>query len=357
MNTVLVLALLAPAADPVPAPDVRDTVTRGLKWLTDQQKEDGSWDAPNGLSRSLVTARVGSALLMEGSTTSTGKYAPNLRKAAAWFAAQTPASGRLGGNNPTETQVSTLSQAHALVFLVSLHDTETDAARAKAQSELLTKAVEFALAARTSVGGWGQGLPRDFGDNTDTQSTAEMLTALLVARKSGIAVPRNAVERAMRLLDAATTNDGGLGFYRGPAAVRPGGGGNAYASATGAALALTGGDVRSAPLAGWVRHARRGLGNYERLMPQQNYFSLQQTLAFARVAYALGESGHDRLDEADDSVQVVWSRERAKLFKAVVAVQKPDGSWPDQLGSPAYATALALTMLQLDNGYLPAFTR
>lgn len=357
MNTALLLALLVPAADTVPAPDVRDNVSRGLKWLADQQKTDGSWDAPNGLSRSLITARAGSALLMEGSTTSTGNYAPNLRKAAAWFAAQTPASGRLGGNNPTETQVSTLSQAHALVFLVSVHDAETDAVRAKEQAALLTKAVEFALAARTSVGGWSQGVPRDFGDSTDTQSTAEMLSALLIARKAGVAVPRNVVERAMRILETVTTSDGGLGFYNGPAAVRPAGGGNAYASASGAALALTSGDVRPAPLPGWVRHARRGLGNYERTLPQQGYFSLQQTLAFARVAYALGEGGHNRLDEADDSVQVVWSRERAKLFKAVVGLQKADGSWPDQFGAPAYATALALTTLQLDNGYLPAFTR
>lgn len=355
MNAVLVLALLAPAADPVPAPDVRDNVARGLQWLCSQQKADGSWEAPNILPQTVVTARAGLALLMEGSTTSTGKYAPNLRKAAAWLAAQAQPDGRLVADKPLNAQTLTLSHAQALLFLVSVYDTEADAVRAKAQAALIAKAVTFALDRRTPNGGWSQVVNPVNSD--DNQSTCEMLHALLVARKSGAAVPRAAIDTAVRLLEGSTTNDGGVAFARGNVVRRPVGSGSPDISASASALALTGGDVRREQVPGWVRHARRGLSNYERTLTQRNYFVMQQAFAFARVAYALGEAGHDRLDAADESVQVMWSRERAKLFKALTGGQKPDGSWPDEFGAPVYTTALALTVLQLDNGYLPAFTR
>ena len=58
--------------------------------------------------------------------------------------------------------------------------------------------------------------------------------------------------------------------------------------------------------------------------------------------------------------QGMWRRakgDRAKLYKAVVATQKPDGSWADVSFGPEYATPVALVLLQLDNDFLTAFSR
>ena len=52
-----------------------------------------------------------------------------------------------------------------------------------------------------------------------------------------------------------------------------------------------------------------------------------------------------------------WSAYRALLFKAVKATQGKDGSWPDVYIGPAYSTALALMILQLDNDFVSAFSR
>lgn len=357
MTTALVLALLSPAAEPVPPPDARANVARGLKWLADQQQPDGSWDGGQAAATGVTTARAGIALLMEGSTPSTGKYAPQLRKAIDWFAAQQKDTGHLAPAGQRDLSNGIQSHAHGLLFLVCAHDAEGDPTRAKRVAKLVERAVTFAVACQVPAGAWGRVEPSERTAGANGVQTCEVLHALLAARKAGFEVPRDSVDRAVRWLERATNDDGSVAYAAPPDGQRVRGGGTPDVTAGAAALALTGGAVRPNQLPGWVRSTRRTLSNYERTLQQQNFFAMQQVLAFARVAHALGEAGHDRLDSADASVQVVWSHERAKLFKAVTGVQQADGGWPDQFGSRSLATAHALTILQLDNGYLPAFTR
>jgi hypothetical protein len=357
MNAVLVLALLAPAADPVPAPDVRDSVARGLQWLSAQQKADGSWENGQAIGTGFTTARAGIALLMEGSTPSAGKYAGHVRKTIDWFEKHANESGHIVAPGPLEAANGIQAHAHALLFLVCAHDAESDPARAKRLAKLIERAVAFAVDCQATTGGWGRTESNLRESGANGIQTVEVLHALLAARKAGFAVPRDTVDRGVRWLERATNTDGSIAYSAPPIGQRPRGGGTPDVTAGAAALALTGGDVRPTALPGWVRSTRRALGNVERALPQQNYVVFQLALAFARVAHALGEEGHDRLDSADATVQVVWSRERAKLYKALTASQQVGGRWPDQFGAPSLATSLALTILQLDNGYLPAFTR
>jgi hypothetical protein len=84
-------------------------------------------------------------------------------------------------------------------------------------------------------------------------------------------------------------------------------------------------------------------------------FTTYQT---ARVAFALGENGYKRLDPlARDSDLVRWSSYRPVAHDALKDQQLADGSWADTVNGPVYSASLALVILQLDNGYLPAFSR
>src|SRR5690348_10423163 len=90
----LLPALAPPSARAGEVPAAyRDTVAKGLEWLAKDQHKDGYWTATGGQYPTPITALAGRALLLEGSTTSKGKYADNLRKAADWLLARAQPNG------------------------------------------------------------------------------------------------------------------------------------------------------------------------------------------------------------------------------------------------------------------------
>ena len=70
---------VALAAGPSEA-DVDRAVSRGLEWLAGHQSRLGHWTAGNDQYPTAMTALAGTALLCEGSTTTQGKYAPNIAR-------------------------------------------------------------------------------------------------------------------------------------------------------------------------------------------------------------------------------------------------------------------------------------
>src|SRR5262245_47937455 len=74
----------------------QDMVDRGLASLAKQQFRDGHWEANRGQFASAMTGIAGTTLLMDGSTTRSGKYAENIRKSIDWLIARTQKNGMIG---------------------------------------------------------------------------------------------------------------------------------------------------------------------------------------------------------------------------------------------------------------------
>ena len=359
--TALALALLTPTAAPDPAaPDVKQTAAKGLKWLAEKQNADGTWSGANGNSlRATVTAYAGLALLMHGSTLQDGPYAAHLRKAVAWFEKGAQPNGLLvPANDPTESGRYMQSHCAALLFLASAHDADGDETRRTRVAKVLVAAVKFATDAQTRAGGWGL-VARD-GRNDETFSTAFMVQALLAAERAGVAVPRAVFERAAKYIADATTREGGVGFSPVPAEFAQGNAQQLPTSA-GAAVLLTF-SRKPPPLAKWIAYTRRTLPAVPQpaaVRPDQvSSDVLQHHLAAARLAHALGETGHRALaPDARETDLLRWSQYRERLFPFLKGTQAENGSWADPYVGPAYSTALALIALQLDNEYVPAFSR
>jgi hypothetical protein len=345
--TFLALALTTPAAQPEPsAPDVRDTVEKGLKWLAEQQQEDGRWVGRADSLPTTTTALAGLALLMEGSTPRSGTYAANIRKAVEWVEKHAAGSGLLGNAHRTENSRPVPGHAYALLFLACAYDVDDDPQRRDRLRRVLARAVAYSGQSQTARGGWGFLPARDGAGTDDPLTTVEMLHALLAARKAGIEVPEKITDSATEYLVRATAGNGGVGGGSVQPYLTPG--------AAGALLKEPG--PRPAAFTRWL--------SYLQAIPVQpwparaNANTMLTHLHAARLAFALGETGHARLDPAaKDGGPLRWSAFRAAVFPGIKANQSANGGWLETVPGPVHGSAIALIILQLENDYLPAFSR
>jgi prenyltransferase beta subunit len=357
-SAILTLALLAPTqpADQFP-PDVRDTVHSGLKWLAEQQKDDGSWTGVNNASPTTFTATAGLAFLMEGSTPKAGKYAPQLRRAITWMEKNAQKSGCIGGRHPAEVGQYLPSHANALLFLVCVADVDDDTDRVKRVRAIVENAIAFVAEGQTSRGGWGLVRVQDSENDNGIQTTA-VLQALFAARKAGFDVPKAVTEKAVQYLTKATNREGGIIYSIYGGVMPQGRDGQPQITAAAAAGLLMFDGVRPDVLPRWIRNANTESLRLMVGVRNTGSFGLFQQYQMARACFALGESGHAKMEpDLREKDLVKWSAYRARLFKEIKTAQRKDGSWADIYVGPVYSTSLALIILQLDNDYLPAFSR
>ncbi len=95
------LALLPALASrtAVDDPRTRKVITGGLDYLAYNQHKLGHWTA-QGRYPTAMTALAGMALLSEGSTTTQGKYAENIRRAVDYLVRQSRPNGLIGDPRP-----------------------------------------------------------------------------------------------------------------------------------------------------------------------------------------------------------------------------------------------------------------
>ena len=117
----LVLVLLAVAAAP-PAVSaaaldvpVERAVTKGLDWLVRRQSRRGSWSANDGRYPTAMTALAGTAMLLEGSTTTQGRYAEPIRQAVDYLVSRARVNGLIG--DPKSDDRYTYGHGFSMLFL------------------------------------------------------------------------------------------------------------------------------------------------------------------------------------------------------------------------------------------------
>jgi hypothetical protein len=333
---VALIGWLPPAGRAVAAePRVEETVAKGLDWLAGRQSRRGNWAANEGRYPTAMTALAGTALLMEGSTTTQGRYAEPVRNAVDYLVGRARPNGLIG--DPKNDDRYTYGHGFAMLFLSQVLGEEEDERRREELVQVLTKAVEFSGRAQTKDGGWGYVSAKDGHDFDEGSTTITQVQGLRGCRNAGIPVPREIIAKAIAYIHACTLPDGGVQYSS------KGGGGRPAISAAAIACLFNAGEEDDTHVPRMLAYADEHLGNIA-----NNSFGHWHYAHFyyAQVMYRAGGRK--------------WEAYRSQMEKRLLAEAQADRGgvcWTQGYIGPVYTTATNLTILQLDKAALPIYQR
>jgi hypothetical protein len=330
------LALLLAAATTLHAaqhdPKVERAVSRGLDWLANTQSRLGHWSANEGRYPTAMTALCGVAMLAEGSTTTQGKYSPNLRRAVDYLLSRSRPNGLIG--DPKNDDRYTYGHGYSMLFLSQVLGEEEDAARREELVEVLTKAVQFTGEAQTEAGGWGYVSAKDGRGFDEGSTTITQVQGLRGCRNAGIPVPKEIIDKAVKYIRDCTLHDGGVQYSS------KGGGGRPAISAAAIACLFNAGEYDDKYVPKLLDYCRKNLDQIHNEGFGHWHYAHYY---YSQVCYR--ESGK------------TWLEYRDKVYAKLVAEAANNGSWNQGYIGPVYTTAINLTILQLENGTLPIYQR
>ncbi len=320
-------------AAPTERQEIEKAVEQSLDYLATLQKRQGYWEANGGQYRVAMTALAGTAMLAEGSTTTSGKYARNIRLAVDYLLSMSRPNGLIGYR---EDYHYTYGHGYSMVFLSQVYGEEEDAQRREEIREVLTRAVQFCADAQTSRGGWGYVSAKEGSDFDEGSTCITQVQGLRACRNAGIPVSKEIIDRAKVYIEECTTSNGGVQY-----SIR-GGGERPPITAAALAAMFNAGEYDT--------DVTKRMRNYckihiwpDRNVSEANGHWHYMHFYFSQVMYRNG---------GDD-----WSKYRDELNVKLVREMQSGGGWPDPSVGTVYVTALNCIMLQLDLGFLPIYQR
>jgi hypothetical protein len=359
-SLLALFAWLVHVPQPIQADEVpeayRDTLAKGLAFLARNQGKDGHWEGDGGKHPVAVTGLVGLALLMDSPTPKVNffnekdlpakaNYLANMRLAADWLMQQSKPEreGLIFSEHASETTRYMEGHGLATLFLAGMLQFESDAARKKKLTDVVTRAVKYIVKAQSTNGGWYHTSKVEGHDFDETLATVIQLQALQAADNASIPVPRDALDKAEEYLNKI------LAKYDTKADLPPSPTQLVNTASALAALVRQNGYSRNGKIETDTA-ARdlytKGIRGYQKDVPTG-----------ANAKFGRDDLVYYYHSQAEFSVGANWSAYRKHLFDALQKGQNKDGSWPESEGICAgqvYATALWCTVLQLDKRSHPS---
>lgn len=327
-----------PARATIDNPRTRKVVSEGLDWLAYQQHKLGHWTAQERYPTAM-TALAGLAMLCEGSTTTQGRYADNLRRAVDYLVRQSRPNGLIG--DPLRDDRYTYGHGFSMLFLSEVLGEEEDEDRREELVDVLTRAVQFTGEAQTPAGGWGYVSSKDGNGFDEGSTTITQVQGLRGCRNAGISVPKEIIDKAVGYIKACTLPDGGVQYSS------KGGGGRPAITAAAIACLFNAGDYDDDLVPRMMKYCRQNLGTDS----QSSYGHWHYAhFYYAQVQY---REGGKTWETYRDEIE-------AKLLREAAEVKLGDRTgvqWTQGYIGPVYTTALNLIILQLDNACLPIYQR
>lgn len=179
-------------------------VARALRWLSRQQKPDGRWQLDGAIrSDTAATSLALLPFLGAGQTHLSGRYKDTVSRGLRWLIQQQKPNGDLRGDAPDQPGMYAQGQS-AIVLCEAFLVTGDESLRVPAQ-----RGIDFIVDAQYPDGGWRYRPNRESPDKRgDTSVFGWQLMALQSARAAGLTVPEETMELASRYLDGVQTEEG-----------------------------------------------------------------------------------------------------------------------------------------------------
>ena len=349
-------ARLAPAAetplvkygDPVPR-DVREIYDAGLRYLLKTQAEDGSWK--DGQSGPGVTGMPLMVLLASGEDPNYGPYRVPIRKALrSMIEGQDPNVGYLCGTQGGHDSMYqhgfamlALAEAYGVVDDRGLWTEPGVKTGGKGSGRSIGQALEVAVrcavtsAKQNPAGGWRYS-PE--AKDADTSVSGAVLMGLLAARNSGIEVPDETIDRAIKYYVSMTGGNGNVGYS--------GGAGNGTEATTSIGVLV------------FSIARRQSLPQYKQATSfLEKASSGPPGAGNGMMGVRSGGSSYEHYYRAQALFQCnvqAWEKWNAGLLKTLKATQAKDGSFSMSYG-PEVDTPLTLLALAVNYKFLPVYER
>ena len=309
-------------------PELDSTVRRGLVALSMMQNEDGSFGRGRYGRHVGITSICALAFMADGHLPDRGKYGEVVRRALDFVL-----------NGATETGLLAAETSHgpmyghgfATLFLGEIYGMNPSDDRVR---DALGRAVRLIVDSQNDEGGWRYNpVPID----ADVSVTICEIMALRSARNAGIKVPRETIDKAVEYVRKCQNPDGGFRYMSQP-------GGSAWPrTAAGVASLFYAGiyedDAIEKGLEYLVRNAFPGRGMVG--AGSAHYF-YGQYYSVQAMYLAGGEW---------------WSEWWPSIRTELLNRQSASGGWMDHQIGDAYATSMALIVLQMPKRYLPIFQK
>ena len=319
----------APIEDEI-TPELDAAVRRGLEYLKSAQNQDGSFGQGRLAQHAGITALGGIAFMAEGSVPGRGTYSEAVQHALDYVLSNCSETGLIASD---ESSGPMYGHGFATLFLGEVHGMNHTDERVR---DALVRAVQLIVNCQNDQGGWRYNpVPYD----ADISVTICEVMALRSARNAGLKVPKETIDAAVRYVRSCQNSDGGFRY------MKEAGGSLWPRTAAGVAALFYAGvyedDSTERGLDYLMKFAFPSAGAVNGAFAQSHYF-----YGHYYAAQAMYLAGGERWSKW-------WPAVRAELLSR----QQADGSWSDAQSGDAYATAMALIVLQMPKRYLPIFQK
>jgi prenyltransferase beta subunit len=304
----------------------RESIDRGLRFLVERQREDGTFVSRNMGSNPAVVALGGMAFLASGSSPGRGPYGENIDRAVDYLIRHTQPSGFICP--PDQASHGPMyGHGFATLYLAEVYGMSH---RPDLRQKLVA-AVDLIVKSQNREGGWRyQPQP----DDADISVTICQIMALRAARNAGIEVPNQTVDACIEYVRKCQNPDGGFSYMLNQRS-------SMFPRSAAGIVALNSAGIYEGP------EIERGLAYLDQFPPRTTQINNQSHYFYGQyyASQAMWNAGGER-----------WQNWYTGIRDSLVNTQSPGGAWTDGV-APEYATAMACIVLQLPNNAIPIFQR